>query len=585
MKPVPTIEKFFGDELQALRELGVQYAREHPDRARLLNPDAINELDPYVERLFEGFAFLTGRIREKIDGQLTEFVGGIMDLLWPFYNREIPSMAIVQFRPDEVDASTPTIVPRGTRIDSVAVGEERVRCGFMTTQDVVMAPIALTRIEKLGGFDRRAELRFHFQIRKPKAGDVAAWGPVRLYLHAERPTAVMLHEFLTRRIVKAVVMVGAGGATIPIDPAFAVTTVGFNARETILPGEEHFFTGYSLLREYCIFPEKFLFVDFSGLSAVGAALESAVDFTYCLTFDADFYPNVPFDLQNFRLFCSPVVNLFEHDIEPILHRGLRAEYPVVADAAFPVSTRIHRILAVDGIDSETGRTVQYESAKAFKSGGGSDNRSYAETFRTDENSDRHCFISPGGSQLAGRDLRETTFSIRALCCNGHVAREEIREGGLQTVRGASAKYVAVGNITRPTQTFVPPKSAALNRIYCTHLSTSFISLTEAGALQALLGLYDWSDDEGRKRRIEAIGTVTSRPARKTVNGAFVNGAEITIAIDEAAFGDINDLHLLGMVLQRFFSLRAPINAFVDLAIMARPSGTVRWFRAERQFVL
>jgi type VI secretion system protein ImpG len=32
--------------------------------------------DPYVERLFEGFAFLMGRLREKLDDDLPELTEG-----------------------------------------------------------------------------------------------------------------------------------------------------------------------------------------------------------------------------------------------------------------------------------------------------------------------------------------------------------------------------------------------------------------------------------------------------------------------------------------------------------------------------
>ncbi|MDU3889721.1 MAG: type VI secretion system baseplate subunit TssF, partial [Serratia liquefaciens] len=40
-----------------------------------------------VERLLEGFAFLTGRLRQKLDDELPELSHSLMHLLWPNYMR------------------------------------------------------------------------------------------------------------------------------------------------------------------------------------------------------------------------------------------------------------------------------------------------------------------------------------------------------------------------------------------------------------------------------------------------------------------------------------------------------------------
>lgn len=42
----------------------------------MLNLDKPGARDPYVERLFEGFAFLMGRLREKLDDDLPELTEG-----------------------------------------------------------------------------------------------------------------------------------------------------------------------------------------------------------------------------------------------------------------------------------------------------------------------------------------------------------------------------------------------------------------------------------------------------------------------------------------------------------------------------
>ena len=93
------IEKYYEEELRYLYESGREFANAHPDRAQFLNIDSVGDRDPYVERLFEGFAFLAARIREKIDDSFPQLTEGIINLLWPQLLQELPSTAIIQLSP------------------------------------------------------------------------------------------------------------------------------------------------------------------------------------------------------------------------------------------------------------------------------------------------------------------------------------------------------------------------------------------------------------------------------------------------------------------------------------------------------
>src|SRR5512147_115338 len=124
------IEKLYEEELRYLYESGREFARAHPDRAQFLNIEAVGDRDPHVERLFEGFAFLAARIREKLDDSFPEFSGGLIDLLWPHLVQEIPSLTMVEFKPREGYLSETKVLPRGTELLSKPVGQENVICTF-----------------------------------------------------------------------------------------------------------------------------------------------------------------------------------------------------------------------------------------------------------------------------------------------------------------------------------------------------------------------------------------------------------------------------------------------------------------------
>src|SRR5512134_3522203 len=88
--------KYYQDELTFLREMGREVSQAYPALAHML---AERGSDPDVERMLEGFAFLAGRIRQKLDDEFPELTHGLLSLLWPHYLRPIPSMSILQFKP------------------------------------------------------------------------------------------------------------------------------------------------------------------------------------------------------------------------------------------------------------------------------------------------------------------------------------------------------------------------------------------------------------------------------------------------------------------------------------------------------
>src|ERR1700710_894105 len=93
------ILRYYEAEMRYLREAGKEFAQAFPDRAKMLNIDRIGDRDPHVERLFEGFAFLVGRLRQKLDDELPELTEGLVSMLWPHYLRMIPSLSVVELIP------------------------------------------------------------------------------------------------------------------------------------------------------------------------------------------------------------------------------------------------------------------------------------------------------------------------------------------------------------------------------------------------------------------------------------------------------------------------------------------------------
>ena len=88
-------------------------------RARIfvrLGLEGFDCADPYVERLLEGFSFLTARVQMKIDAEFPRFTQHLSELVYPDFLAPTPSMAVVQCQPD---LSSPAlgagfVIPAGT---------------------------------------------------------------------------------------------------------------------------------------------------------------------------------------------------------------------------------------------------------------------------------------------------------------------------------------------------------------------------------------------------------------------------------------------------------------------------------------
>src|SRR3954452_17866705 len=88
--------EYYRLELNHLREMGGEFAREFPKIAAGLRIDISPCPDPYVERLLEGFAFMSARVHLKLDQQFPRFTQNLLESVYPHYMAPTPSMAIVQ---------------------------------------------------------------------------------------------------------------------------------------------------------------------------------------------------------------------------------------------------------------------------------------------------------------------------------------------------------------------------------------------------------------------------------------------------------------------------------------------------------
>ncbi len=100
--------------------MGAEFAREYPKIAGRLGglDDFQGCPDPFVERLLEGFAFLSARVQLKLEAEFPRFTQSLLGTVYPDYLSPTPSMCMVQFEPDwqEPGLATGFRVPRDSSL-------------------------------------------------------------------------------------------------------------------------------------------------------------------------------------------------------------------------------------------------------------------------------------------------------------------------------------------------------------------------------------------------------------------------------------------------------------------------------------
>jgi type VI secretion system protein ImpG len=193
------VDRYYEEELRYLTEAGHEFALKHPERAGFLRLES-QDRDPYVERLLEGFAFLAGRVRERLEDDFPEFTQGLLELLFPHYLRPVPAMAWLQFMPRRAALQQTQVIPRGTVVLSAPVGPEGVACRFTTSSDVPLNPVTLeeARLERTPRGRHVIRLRLAFDRGvEPRA---LVLDPLVIAFHGEPTLTATLHQYLTRHV-------------------------------------------------------------------------------------------------------------------------------------------------------------------------------------------------------------------------------------------------------------------------------------------------------------------------------------------------------------------------------------------------
>ena len=568
------ILRYYESEMRYLREAGKEFAKIHPDRAGQLNLDRVGDRDPYVERLFEGFAFLTGRLRQKIDDDLPELTESLVSLLWPHYLRLIPSLSIIELTPNYSTLSRLEVIPKGLQVQTEPLGPKGTRCPFRTTQPVILQPVKINQV-KLGVHqDGRSIINIRLGFGELIDFEQVDLSKLRFYLNADAPIASTLHHALTHQ-VSAIQLRYSNQPNEIVGFQGKITPVGFSEEDRLWLKPDNAFAGYQLLLEYFAFREKFMFVDLHGLN-IRNVPEGCEYIDIEIILNQTWPSDMPFNKDNIRLHCVPVINLFDMEADPIVVNQLESEYLLRPLLRQDGHIEVYSVESVEAI-TRNGR-YSYVPFTSFKHRGGmlrhdAPERYYHTHVRKGASGLHETWLVLGGKIWdKGQSLETETLSLRVTGTNGMLPRKTLSNARIQSLSSSQNSISSVRNLCSPTLPCYPPTEDRFHWRVLSHLAPNYLSLINAEVLRGTLALYDWTENELNRRRLEGIVDVSHRMIKRIEKGMLQRGIEIEVTINSFQFTGEGDVMLFGELLHQFFALYADVNLFTQLVINLLPVG-------------
>lgn len=609
----PRLLDYYNRELGYVREQGAEFAEQFPKVAARLGMRGMEVADPYVERLLEGFAFMSARIQLKMDAEFPKFSQRLLDLVYPGYLAPTPSMGIARFEPSKAEGGSPDgfTLPRHSRLRARLPAHEQTACEYRTAHDVTLWPLRLAEARltaappdlPIAGYRWGAPVRGALRLVFETTGQVQVsdlkLDSLPVFIDGPGDVASRLQELMHTQCVG--VLVHAGGLPIrnlvPYPPE-SLQGEGFSSNQALLPHETRAFDGHRLLHEYFAFPERYRFFSVNDLHRALRHISGTRFEIVLLLKQASSVLEPLIDAANFVLFCSPVINLFRRTSDRIPITSTRFEYHAVIERTRPLDFEIHSILRVLGHRNESDRELEfhpfYAAADIVRRGAGAYFSVRREPRVLSEQSKRNgprtgyigseCFLSLVDANEApfSSELRQIT--VEALCTNRDLSLlTPVGHADSDLTLMSSAPVESVRFIVSPTRPSPALAEREITWRLISHLSLNYLTLTDvnaeqgAGALRELLGLYARIGAAGADAQIACVQKLTVRAVDRRVPNrgpiVFGRGVSLELDVDEIPFAGVSPW-LLGAVLEQFFTRHVGINSFTELALRSIQRGAI-----------
>lgn len=583
----------YHQELEALHQQGKRFADIHPKVASKLRLNQRDHQDPFVERLIQSTAFLTARVQSQIDADYQQFLYNLAEQICPILFKPFPSTSILQF-------DAPEKFEKGKVLSRGAVVETRLKdnqpCRFTTCYDVTLYPLKITNANYINQphlpaanvdvKQCKSRLEISLQLTDPQIGfkDIEL-DNLLVYLDLSHLHGNQLQELLLHKMANVLVEIGQAHQYLPI-PVESVQRVGFSENESLMPYPNLYPNNYQLLSEYFTFNKKFRFFRLTNLKEYLAAYEGDHIKLHFL------FKDVQHELVNiinqhaFKLHCTPIVNVFPIEAEPIKVTSTSTRYQVIPSYQQPMeSIEVFSMAGMEAVCDEAIHCLPYfgrkmEQVSELPSLYWQVARKPCEAIGAYQVNGYETFIDL--TQESELPLPSSiVLQPQLLCLNRDLPAKRINaeEASFELVSNESQSSVGARllyNFTNP----IYPTNARIDQAMIQKLTaTQLLFQDEQYSLEALkraLLLYDVTQSyetaisEGLlDLRCE---TVLKRHPH-SMHFSMIQGLKIILTVNPSAFSS-DDLFLFGEMLVQYLSRSIAINHFITLEMRSKAKETL-----------
>lgn len=578
---------YYEKQLQEFGQQSRVFAEKYPKIAQRLSLNQEQIDDPHIERLIQSFSLIAARMDKKLADSYDMFTKSLFEIMFPQYLRHFPSCSIVSFEDKNKikQLTEASEIPAKTLLKSRSLNG--IQCEFITSTQVDLLPVQLNTIQfsTNPGQHRTAEHNATLTLGFELFNQPHIWlKEKKLPIYLDTISNFALH------VLDGIFRTGTHFSLkidhkiISIQNPFEV--MGFSESESLLPVDQYTHHAYRLLMEYFCFPEKFNYINMNldflkNLPLGKSSFQIQIHLNLNLNDEAIVHSYSDLSTENFKLFTTPIVNLFEKKAEPQKINHKKLEYPLVTDVHHPECYKLYSVLNMTMIREKTNKNEVALPVLPF----------FALSHYADDGN--QFFYTLNQKQSYGKKI-ENTYSIISKQLNPDEVRSDFMSATLLCSNGdlPHEVLVASNNIFNLNDTAIVRRAFALKRPSKTHhfqqtkqeqwrvishLSLNMLAIMGDNAtnqIKELLQLYNLPKTQDNFLLIDSIKSTefktTSRMMGENPFPIFVRGIKACITVDASVFRG-HSLYIFSQLLSETFNLKVQMNSFVEVVVIDQNS--------------
>ncbi|CEF32433.1 type VI secretion system baseplate subunit TssF [Xenorhabdus nematophila] len=337
-------QSLYLQERAYLRELAQRVAKESPHLTDFL----ATAHDPDIQRLFEAFALLIARLRDKLEDDFPEITHGILARIWPLVLYPVPPTTVMQFFPTDGEHQGVADIPRNTAVSAQAEGQLLT---FKTCRPLHIEPLVVRdrRVKKTG---THSEIILTL-CQTGSTSPVWKSGSLSFFLGTGTEQAAQLSLWLDQHLCEVNLRTQGEQRKLNCFP------YGWHdlLDKPILPMKKNTYTALQTLVEYYALPHLYNFVTLD-ISRDCAEVPLNAEGTFELIFR--FEGELPLDDVGdaFMLGCVPAIHLEKRISPPVLLSAENNCYPLPLGDSIKLF-RLHDVQVVQQPDDDAQRGKPY----------------------------------------------------------------------------------------------------------------------------------------------------------------------------------------------------------------------------------